>query len=728
MGSRRQQERQHKRAIEHLTKMMEREDAEGAVAVLLRLPSEERDERVAGVAALLAREIGKAHDRAAWDRLAQCAAWVEREPRLVTAVAREDGAAVAAIWPLFWGCARSAQWERAERQWARIRSELVRRAPELVAALDVWVSARGRPDQHALAQLVIPELPAGDPRLGYEPVGRARELAPPSVPRSAGEVERAVIAACATRPWRRFADLMVDWIRQTSGAARTSIAVLAGQLAMRELLQRACAGPQLGPPPGASSARSAGKAGPSGREARAGRSGHERAVREPARLLVQVIRATSADDLAGEALLAFRVLLTQVPRRGLEAGELARDLVGVARVILRYPQHRSLVAHVWVHTPVLASACKSVLELCEDLTAVAPDVAVCAKAARVWLRAKEMENENDDVTPPDWLCRGFGQAFERPAEILAWLRDAEQACRQEMLDFVRRKLPIEMGADLVDRAWQGADEPLRQDLCGIVRALLARSGQRGRASRGVPSMAALLALVHQVESSEGRRAHREIRSLLNAAQGDPEIRQVLFDMLEDMVDHECAVSPAAAELWRRFEQRLLPYSEAFLAIALSVARTSQERRSAVERYLGGRKDIESRLEVLRHLAGTGDRALARAVEGRLVAGYRDDVEALARGFGYAFANGAPASLYRALAAALVEADSAHPGQRSDMVEKLLRSARLLLAPRGGRGEPRPKRTPTPKAKAKAKSKSKSKPPPEPGREGTPASAAHERAE
>lgn len=662
MGTRRQEDRQVKRALEQLDKMVGRQDAEGAVTALLGLPQGQRSSaHVSAVAALFGREVNSAHDRGAWNRLAQCAGWAEREPGLV-----DDAWA---LWPLFWGCARSSQWQRAERLWQQIRAPLDRRARGVVAIVDAWLAARGSADAAGLAGIELPALPGAD-RLGHDrPAARSREVAPSAAPRTVEEIESIAIEACATRPWRGFAELVSAWIRDASGSVRTGICVVAGQLAARELLQRVRAAQR--------SQREDGAAG-------AGRGVVAREVYEPAALLARIVQAATPPELAGESLLAFRLALSAIGEEGLRGEDLAVQLSEIARAALCYPAHRPLVGRALVHTAIHPEACKAMLGLFEELVVRAPDIAVCVKAARVWDRA--LDPDDDRAAPiPGWLCRGLDEATRHPAEGLAWLRDADLASRQELLEVVGARLPTEQAADLVDRLWQGADEPLRRALSEVVRNLIARSSRLGRSISAVPSRQELRKLVREVEHQLGP-VPPEIRALLREAH-EPEVRSGLYAMLGGLVD-EPSMSQAAVDLWGRFEARVLPYSEQFLVLALGLAGRPAERRMLVDRYLAGRSDIDSRLEVLPLLKERRDRSIARAVQNRLLSEFRDDVEALARGLDLAVQGGAPKPLQRALAAALVDGHRNQPGPRTSLVHKMLpQASRLARLAATGRAKP-----------------------------------------
>ncbi|HLL53343.1 MAG TPA: DUF6109 family natural product biosynthesis protein [Myxococcaceae bacterium] len=429
------------RALAVLEKGLARKDAELAVEGLLALTPPEREARLGAVVPLFREAVEAARRGRDGARLVFWAARADREPGLV-------GGDPAVCWALLWGCARGREWTRARRWFDMLSPALVSRAPALERALDAWLAAEGRPAPEALSGLSFRE-PSADPRLGREPV-RPR-VPPPEPPREPEEVDAPVLACCATQPWNVFATAVETWASRASSETSRRIWLLAGRLAVRELLRRLAAG--------------------------------ERQGFEPAALLA---RAAGEVELPGELVGAFRALLSSLPERTLAHPEDARTLAAVAMAIARWPEHRRFVVEAVAALVVEDAAGPVVLELARQLLRQQESAPLWGLALELWGATGELPR------PPEWLQASLSALLAGDNALLPWLRALSPEDREGVLTQLGLFFPAPRVGELIDRCWDGADELLRHELARMVLDRLdARAGLTGRGAGVVPERARL---------------------------------------------------------------------------------------------------------------------------------------------------------------------------------------------------------------------------------------------
>ncbi len=421
------------RALADLEKGLARRSAELAVAGLLALPPEERAAHLGAVVPLFGEAVEAARRGADWSRLGFWAARAEREPRLT-------GAYADIAWALLWGSARSGEWGRARRWFEALRPALASRAPALERALEVWLSAEGRP---APGALVAPSLPEPDPRLGREAV-RAR-VPPPEPPRQPEEVEAAVLGCCATQAWSAFASRVEEWGTRAAPEVARALWPLAARLALRELFRRLAAGERLACEPAAL----------------LGRAAQEAEVREA---------------LQAELFLALRAMISILADGTLTLAEDARVLSRLALAVARWPEHRGFVAGAVAVLRVEGAAVPEVLELARQLLRD-------ERSAPLWELALRLVGMRDElVRPPEWLQASLRSLLAGDNPFLGWIRALARKEYEPLLSVIGISFPAPLVGELLDRCWGGADDLLRHALAAmLLDRLEVRAEWAGRA-------------------------------------------------------------------------------------------------------------------------------------------------------------------------------------------------------------------------------------------------------
>jgi hypothetical protein len=559
------EERQHRRWLEDARKHLTRGDLEGALPMLLRVPSPLREEVLLPGAVLFRKRVREHHQRGAWGALSTLAARADAEPGLVERGVEAEEAR-ATYWPLLWAAGRARDWARAQRLWQPLAAVARERAPQLAVALDTWLSSQGAVTAEALAP-VLSRLPAVDARLGIEP---ARVHATVPAPRSVAEVEEAVLALCALEPFAVFASRAGTWAREAPAEVAQVVWELAGQLAARELWIRAEAGK------GAA------------------------ALSEPAVLLARAVREAHAPAVLSEPVVqALRLVSSVLPREGLSRLEEAEPWCALAHAAALQHEVRPWVVRAVVGIRCLGAAVPRVLRLYEALLDLAPEVALWARAFLTWC-----EWQPEAPSAPGWLEAGLRRLLstEVPA-LLAWLKGATPAERKALVDGVASTCAPELVEAWVEALWEGADEPLRRELGGAIKTLLDRS---------------------RVKSS-GRQLDRLLRGAKDEKQA---IRILMEHQLEHAQALE-KLSAEGLRIWRRFASRVFPFQEKFLEVALHEAASDTEAWQAAMAYLQAHPGDRGYVEVLRamdmvRLEVLAKRALAQWLEQRA-----GDVRALA---------------------------------------------------------------------------------------------------
>jgi hypothetical protein len=269
---------------------------------------------------------------------------------------------------------------------------------------------------------------------------------PPEPPREPEEVDARVLACCATQPWNVFAAAVEGWASRASSETSRRIWLLAGRLAVRELLRRLAAG--------------------------------ERQGFEPAALLARAAREV---ELPGELVGVFRALLSSLPERRLAHPEDARTLAAVALAVARWPEHRRFVVEAVAALVVKDAAGPVVLELARELLGQQGSAPLWGLALELWGATGELPR------PPEWLQASLSALLAGDNALLPWLRALAPEEREAVLTQLGLFFPAPQVGELIDRCWEGADELLRHELARMmVDRLDARAGPTGRGAGAHP--------------------------------------------------------------------------------------------------------------------------------------------------------------------------------------------------------------------------------------------------
>lgn len=472
-----------------------------------------------------------------------------------------------------------------------------------------------------------------------------RRLWPP--PASLEDVERAVLDCYRATTFSRFQTVVDDWLGRVPAAHQRAIRLLAVPLAVCVQLERA-ASPSVSV------------------------HGHRSWV--PAAFAGRLICEESAPpELAGEAVLLFRMLSAELARPGQEGQkgqkaekrrEEVQALVSVAEAAMHYPQHRRLVEAALAHgAPVEAlldaGSLRILLPLFERLLCIEVSVPLWRRALQLWHFKHEKENQQK-VPLPRWLDEALERLLKTPEKLLSWLRGCAPDERGEDLVAFSELLSVPLCADLVDALWtavgapEGADEDLGGELAKMVLRLLERqqSARRGPAGsfkmgrRFIMTMAAEMGFdlsgvpddlfqfaLDQTDEGRELQAHMGSAAPLEPSQLD---------------DTEKA-------LWARFGERVLPYEIDFLEIALCQERSPVKRKQLLARFLGTRDDIVVQLELVRDAYNAERTRAQTALQRYVLERHALDPVALARGLKMSREEGAPFALQRRLAVTLLAA-------------------------------------------------------------------------
>ena len=157
-----------------------------------------------------------------------------------------------------------------------------------------------------------------------------------SAPTSEVDAERSVLELLVSSPWKDFGATLSRWVGTLPPPVARRVALVAGGLAVRELLRRLVA--------------------------------HEPRAFEPAALLADLVRALAAPvELEGEVVLAMRALGATAAGEVVSDLAQARDLTRLAGAAVLYPAHRAWVTDALLRMRVAREASPPVVALLEVL-------------------------------------------------------------------------------------------------------------------------------------------------------------------------------------------------------------------------------------------------------------------------------------------------------------------------------------------------------------------------
>lgn len=634
-------ERELDRAQEVLDKSLNRRDGERAMEALLRLPEALRRPYLEKVAPLFALDVQRAQSAHDSGRLSRFAAQAAQEPGILAAV---SGPAVFEVrWALLWGAAQRGDFAAAEGHMDGLQPDLEKQSPALLAWLSAWVRGRGV----IPVGDVLPLLPAGSERLGYERKTRARAPEPPTTPE---QVEPAVITAAATLRPLDFRALMLDWVRQLPAPLSHAVRVVSGKLAMREAL----------------------------------RSAPERRHHAPLSLLVALASLPPAapgappqplKELAEEVLLGLRI--ANACRGDELVAEEARLVSSLALLAAREPAHRALVLAYVATLRFPMSARQRASELYEALLALEPDPEILAAAIEHFMKQGE-----EAGPPPRFLLDTLVRVVERPAaQTSAWLRALEQPRQVAVLAFLAEEAPPPLGLDLADRAFAEADPQLRQALgelvAQLIEALPSSDSQAGPPLRTVGDAQKLMRKLDV--PLELRLLFQDLPPQMPLP--EPLRREFLRTMrLEGYGERGGYDRRQQAEV-QRFAARMLGVSRSFAGLAIKAAPSEQAALETAWTYLEHVTQIDDALTFLWHADDAHRPKVVVAVLEQTLSRFGNDGNALAHAVSRLDQEDAPPLVRRPFARALLLADSRFTGARSSEYREALSLAKRLVPAR-----------------------------------------------
>ncbi len=414
-----------------VAKGLKRNDAELAVAALLKLPVHERDAHLAAVGELFRAAVAEAHQRGDWSRLGFWVARVAKEERLGGDATSADAAKC--WWALLWGAVRTKDLPRAALAWRHLEPQAQAQAPALGRLVGAFVESGAT----AVPAEAAPVAPRVDPRLGHEPQSQRRPR--PPAPTSVSQVETAVLTLCAQHPWGVFAETMEAWCQKAPAELAAPLRVLGVRLGVRELLIRA--------------------------------EKHHADV-SPAVLVATLLRDAGAPlEVADDVLVAFRVVASSVGPEPLATEAAARPFCLLGAATARFPAHREIVSRAVEGQLFAKGAARSGLRLVETLLgatggSATPSLALAVKALKLWPLV------NDEAFAPEWLAQAFARLSAERTALTRFLGDLDTKQRLAFFDAVGELLPAEVGEAIVDGAWDGSDGPVRHALGQLVADLV----------------------------------------------------------------------------------------------------------------------------------------------------------------------------------------------------------------------------------------------------------------
>ncbi len=422
---------------EDVLKGLRRNDAEVAVAALLKLPPEGRAPFAEPVGALFRASVVEAHARGDWSRLGFWVARAAKEESLAGPPSSDD--AVRCWWALLWGAVRTKDFPRAELAWQRVEPLARSRAPALAEPMRAFVESQGQ----KVSPVVGVPSPSVDPRLGYEAKTVKRAL--PPLPTSLEGVEPAVLALCALQGWGVFADTIESWAKKVAPALAAPLKVLGVRLAIRELLLRARV---------------------------------QGAIEAPAVLIGRLLReGVVPPELGADVLNAFRLVSSSLPKGPFSTEAAARAYCLLGSAAAAYAENVTLVARSFGGRLFTPAAASSGLRLAEELSragaGLEPSVQlhVAFKGLQLW-RLTQVE----EVPPlaPEWLARAFERVAAERTALTAHLNGASPKELLEDLRVLGETLPTSTVETCFEAAWDGASEAARKALALLMHLLMER--------------------------------------------------------------------------------------------------------------------------------------------------------------------------------------------------------------------------------------------------------------
>jgi hypothetical protein len=407
------------RVPDALRKGLARGDAELAVSGLLQLPVPERGPHLDRVCRLFGDQVARASRDGSSGQLQYWAARAEKEP----ALCGEGQPALERWWALMWGCARAQDYARARRLFERIQGALAA-VPALARSISAYLLASGSPRPEEIDPSLVSR---PDDRLGHEPVAACKM---PDRPARLEDVEGAVLGACAVGPHAAFARLVEGWWSAGAPEIGRAVAVLAGKLAVRELLLRLAAGGSTG---------------------------------DAAALLVRAVEAHQApEELETDVRIALRAVWSRAGCRIADEGP-ARVLCEVGRAAAAYTALRPLVVDGLCGTLFELEASRPALWLIERWPRH-PEPRLLDKALRLVALDPRLPSA------PGWLEQAMLVAAQAPAPLAAWLARAEPEERSGFLGLAARLLSARSGEALFDALW-ACSPGLHRDLAEMASVL-----------------------------------------------------------------------------------------------------------------------------------------------------------------------------------------------------------------------------------------------------------------
>jgi hypothetical protein len=283
--------------------------------------------------------------------------------------------------------------------------------------------------------------------------------------------------------------------------------------------------------------------------------------------------------------------------------------------------------------------------------------------------------------------------------LVAWLSAARPGERLGALLALVAHLPADAAEGILARAWQVADPGARLDVARAIRRLVERVRALGaRPRRGWKSTLQRDAFLDLLAAAESGVMPDEALALaLEAGLPPRQIEEVMA--LVATVIASVEVSPPARDLWRRWEERLVPLHPTYLCLALRYAASPEEALAAERSYLASHAGIEGAVDVAAAVDELGPHLIAAPVLSDMLTSRGDDPSALAAILRRARERGLGLPIQRAVAHVLlvVAGAPARRGTRPGDVEAGIALARELVGRvpprrRGRRGGQRRRRT------------------------------------
>ena len=476
-----------------------------------------------------------------------------------------------------------------------------------------------------------------------------------SAPTSEVDAERSVLELLVSSPWKDFGATLSRWVGTLPPPVARRVALVAGGLAVRELLRRLVA--------------------------------HEPRAFEPAALLADLVRALAAPvELEGEVVLAMRALGATAAGEVVHDLAQARDLTRLAGAAVLYPAHRAWVTDALLRMRVAPEASPPVVALLEVWLRERAEAGPFFRALELWTESPHGAGE-----APAWIVEAARRLGGDGEALAAWESAAPPTERAEAFLAVVAFLPPEVAERILSSAWEAADPEARLDVARAVRRLVERVRALGaRPRRGWKSVLQRHAFLDLVAAAEAGLAPDEVLPLVLEAGLPPRQMEEVLDLVARVVA-SVEVSPAARDLWRRWQERLVPLHPTYLGLALRHSASPEEALAVTRSYLATRPGLEACLDVAAAVDELGPHPVAATVLTDVLTSRLTDAPALATVLRRARERGLGLLVQRAIAHVLllVAGAPARRGSRPREVEAAVTLARELVGPvpprRRGRG-------------------------------------------